>query len=123
MNVVWTEIPVIELERAMDFYSYVFKCKLKVDFAGPPAMSFLPYNDQAEGSSATLIQMEEYYKPSNSHGAMVYFNCDDIDTAEKRILSAGGKVLISKRQISPEHGFMAVFLDTEGNRLALHSKT
>ncbi len=121
MNVVWTEIPVIDMERAMRFYSNVFSCEMKIDFPGPPKMSFIPFNSEKEGSSATLIEMPEFYKPSNIAGPLVYFNCEDISAAEKRIVENGGLVLISKREISPEHGFMAVFLDTEGNRLALHT--
>jgi hypothetical protein len=35
--------------------------------------------------------------------------------------AAGGKILVPKTEISPDYGFMAVFLDTEGNRIALHS--
>jgi len=38
-----------------------------------------------------------------------------------RIEKAGGKIIVPKTQISPEHGYMAVFIDTEGNRIALHS--
>jgi predicted enzyme related to lactoylglutathione lyase len=38
-----------------------------------------------------------------------------------RVAAAGGTVEVPKREISPEYGYMAVFIDTEGNRMALHS--
>ena len=38
-----------------------------------------------------------------------------------RVEQAGGKIYQEKTEISPEHGFMAVFIDSEGNRVALHS--
>jgi uncharacterized protein len=38
-----------------------------------------------------------------------------------KIEAAGGKIVVPKNEISPEYGFMAVFIDTEGNRIALHS--
>lgn len=121
MNVVWTEIPVVDMQRAMKFYSSVFNLEMKVDIPSPPKMAFLPFEQGGMGSSATLIENPDYYQPSESNGPLVYFHCPDIETAEKNIEANGGKVLISKRSISPEHGSMAVFLDTEGNRIALHT--
>ena len=62
------------------------------------------------------------YTPSE-HGVAIYLNANpDIQTVINRIEPAGGKVVIPKTQISPEVGYMAFFLDTEGNRLALHAQ-
>ena len=36
---------------------------------------------------------------------------------------AGGEVLQTKKPISAEHGFIALFLDSEGNRIPLNSMT
>ena len=122
MNINWVEIPVKDMERAMNFYSEVFQTKLNIDFAGPPKMSFLPFNKDEPGSSCTLIEMPEFYEPSKNYGPLVYFTCNEMEAVEERITKYGGKVLISRRQISPEHGYMAVFIDSEGNRIALHSQ-
>ena len=56
-------------------------------------------------------------------GTLVYLNADpDLAVVLGRIEKAGGQVLVPKTQISPEFGFMAVFVDCEGNRVALHSR-
>ncbi|MGC1206073.1 MAG: VOC family protein, partial [Flavobacteriaceae bacterium] len=61
------------------------------------------------------------YIPSHA-GTLVYFMSEDVQNELNRIEAAGGKVLQPKTEISPEHGFMGVFEDTEGNRIALHSQ-
>ena len=61
------------------------------------------------------------YVPSHE-GTLVYLSCDDLQNEMDRIEAAGGKILRTKVQISPEHGYMGVFEDTEGNRVALHSR-
>jgi hypothetical protein len=53
---------------------------------------------------------------------MVYLNANpDVQPILDRIEAAGGKIIVPKTEISPEHGHMAVFIDSEGNRMALHS--
>ena len=65
---------------------------------------------------------EQFYKPSGEHGPLIYLNANpDVQMILDRIGSAGGKILVPKTMISPEHGHMAMFLDTEGNRISLHS--
>jgi predicted enzyme related to lactoylglutathione lyase len=51
----------------------------------------------------------------------LYFNSSDIHTELNRVVDAGGKIQREKTMIAPEHGYMAVFTDSEGNRIALHS--
>jgi uncharacterized protein len=53
---------------------------------------------------------------------LVYFTSEDIDTELSRVEDAGGKVLRKKTEINPDTGYMAYFTDTEGNRIALHSR-
>ena len=52
----------------------------------------------------------------------MYFVSDDVQNELNRIETAGGKIYQPKTEISPEHGFMVAFIDTEGNRVALHSQ-
>jgi predicted enzyme related to lactoylglutathione lyase len=62
------------------------------------------------------------YKPAAS-GTLVYFDAgDDLQPTLNRIEKLGGKVIVTKTEISPDIGFFALFIDSEGNKLGLHSK-
>jgi hypothetical protein len=120
-NVVgWFEIPVSKIERAKKFYETVFDFEINVMDFGGTLMGWFPSAGEAYGATGSLIQ-DKNYTPSTD-GTLVYFACENLALELSRITSAGGTVLQKKTQISPEHGYMAVFNDTEGNRVALHSK-
>ena len=69
-----------------------------------------------------LVYNKDFYKPSTSDGPLIYLNGNpDVQIILDRVVPAGGKVLVPKTQISPEYGYMAVMMDTEGNRIGLHS--
>jgi uncharacterized protein len=72
------------------------------------------------GATGSLVKQESYV-PGHT-GTLVYFSSTDVQNELGRIETAGGKILRDKTQISPEHGYMAVFEDSEGNRVALHSR-
>ena len=120
----WFEIPVLNMERAIQFYNKVFNIEIKAQQFGPTAMGWFPFadNQEAKGSAGTLIHNPEHYKPSDQ-GTLIYFTSrsGDLNDELGRIEAAGGTILKVKTQISEEHGFMGLFLDTEGNRIALHS--
>ena len=117
--VTWFEIPVNDMERAKAFYEAVFQFEIQlVDFGGLK-MGWFPNAGSVSGATGSLMQHESYV-PSHS-GTLVYFSCQDVANELSRVEAAGGKVMHNKTQISPEHGFMAVFEDSEGNRIALHS--
>lgn len=119
----WVEIPVSDLTRAAKFYETVLKIDIqKVQF-GDVLMGWFPSHENATGTSGTLIQYEEAYKPSDTHGPLIYFTCKDLSEELTRVEEAGGKILQAKTQISEDIGFMALLIDTEGNRIALHSKS
>lgn len=116
----WVEIPVNDMDRAIRFYEAVFDKKLtKVDFGGL-LMAWFPHADDLPGASGTLINKESYV-PSNE-GSLVYFASEDVQIELDRIVKNGGTIMQSKKMISPEHGYMALIGDTEGNRIALYSK-
>ncbi|EDP69616.1 putative glyoxalase [Flavobacteriales bacterium ALC-1] len=116
----WFEIPVNDMERAKKFYETVFKVDIReVDFGGLK-MGWFPDNNGAYGSTGTLIQQESYI-PSKE-GTLVYFMSEDVQVELNRVEVAGGKIYQEKTKISDEHGCMGVFIDSEGNRVALHSK-
>lgn len=115
----WFEIPVNDMDRAKAFYESVFKVDIAIHNFGGMLMGWFPFAEGKPGASGTLIKQETYI-PSQE-GTLVYFVCEDVANEIGRVEAAGGKIYQPKTQISPEHGYMAVFLDTEGNRVALHS--
>ena len=120
--IAWVEIPVLDMQRAMKFYSSVFNWPMKIDLDGPLKMSFFPFTPGIDGGSGALVKMSKFYKPAKVAGPLVYLAYSDILGAQERIVKNGGSVLIEKRQISPSHGYMAVFIDSEGNRIGIHSQ-
>lgn len=122
-NVVgWFEIPVSDMDRAIAFYEAVFEFQLSRQQIGTLDMAWFPWVDDAVGSPGGLVFHPDYYKPS-ADGTLIYFTAfsGDLNNELSRVENAGGKVLIPKRLITGEIGYMAVILDTEGNRIALHS--
>ena len=115
----WFEIPVNDMDKAKAFYEVVFNVKIDIQDFGGILMGWFPFDEKKPGATGTLIKQDSYI-PSQE-GTLVYFNCEDVANEISRVEAAGGKVLQPKTEISPEHGCMAVFLDTEGNRIALHS--
>ncbi|WP_439152458.1 VOC family protein [Winogradskyella sp.] len=116
----WFEIPVNDMDRAKTFYETIFKFEIRdVDFGGLK-MGWFPDNKGAYGATGTLIKQDSYI-PSQE-GTLVYFMSEDVNNELDRVVAAGGKIYQEKTKISDEHGYMGVFIDTEGNRVALHSK-
>lgn len=120
----WFEIPVSDMDRAVQFYETVFEVKLSRMPMGPLEMAMFPDGDETMGAGGSLVKHEEFYKPSSSDGVLIYFTAQSGDLANElgRVEAAGGKVMVEKRQIAPDVGYMGLFTDTEGNRIALHSR-
>lgn len=117
----WFEIPVSNMERAMSFYGKVFDCQLERNQMGPFDMAWFPWDHEQKGAGGSLVRHKEDYQPSDK-GVLVYFSSEDIDTELSRVKGAGGKVLQEKTLIAEDVGYMALFTDSEGNRIALHSQ-
>lgn len=123
-NVVgWFEIPVTNMERAIEFYETVFGYKLNRQQMGPLDMAWFPSVDQSIGSGGSLVMHQDFYHPSEK-GTMVYLTAfsGDLNNELSRVEKAGGKIIVTKTQITPEIGFMGVMVDSEGNRVAIHSR-
>ena len=116
----WFEIPVIDMQRAKVFYEVVFKIEINVMNFGGVLMGWFPNKSEDYGATGSLIQQESYI-PSEK-GTIVYFKSEDVQNELNRVEAAGGKIYKGKTKISEEHGFMGVFIDSEGNRVALHSQ-
>ena len=121
VTVGWFEIPVSDMNRAMKFYEFIFNVKLQRNTMGDLDMAWFPWDESGSGAGGSLVYHAEFYHPSEK-GVTVYFNTADIETELSRVEEAGGKVLMAKKEIAPDIGYMALFMDTEGNRLALHSR-
>lgn len=113
----WFEIPVADMDRAVEFYNTVLDIQLTLGPAGSGyKMAMFPME---QGSGGALMQGQGYI-PSKE-GTLIYLACGpDLSVALGRVEKAGGKILIPKTDIG-ENGFFAVFVDTEGNKMALHS--
>jgi uncharacterized protein len=115
----WIEIPVTDFNRAQVFYSTVLGVELNVMEMHESKMGFFPGE---EGIVSGAIVKSDMHIPSKQ-GCVVYLNGgDDLNNILLRIDLAGGKVIVPKTEISPEMGCFAFFIDTEGNKIGLHSK-
>ncbi len=123
-NVVgWFELPVNDMDRAIKFYETVFGFELSRNKMGDFDMAWFPWKEDGLGSAGSLVCYPDFYKPS-SHGALVYFTAHsgDLSIELARVAAAGGQVIQEKKLIAEDIGFMGLFMDTEGNRVAMHSR-
>lgn len=116
----WFELPTTDIERAAKFYGQIFDAELQIDEMYPGfKMAVLPYEPQQGGVGGAIVQGEGY-APSTT-GVTLYLNGgDDLSVVLDRVEAAGGKKMTDKTDIG-ENGFMAFFMDTEGNKVGLHS--
>jgi len=111
-----------DIDRAQNFYERIFN--IKMNFLGFKniKMSMFPIDNPMEGIGGALVQTDGFHKPSATDGPLIYLDGNpDLQIILDRVEAAGGKILSPKTVISEDYGDMAVFLDTEGNRIALHN--
>jgi uncharacterized protein len=117
----WFEIPTNDLARAQKFYEAIFDISMVPLELPNFKMRMFPIED-VMGVGGALVHTEGFYKTSTSDGVLIYLNGNpDVQNILNKIEAAGGKIVVPKTEISPEYGFMAIFTDTEGNRIGLHS--
>jgi predicted enzyme related to lactoylglutathione lyase len=120
----WTDIPVTNFDRAVKFYSAVLGQEVPKMSEGGVEYGLLPHEEQS-ASGCLCVSADSAglgNKPSQS-GPLIYLSvAGRLDDAVKAVRANGGKVLQEKQQIGP-HGFRAVIVDSEGNRIALHSSS
>lgn len=113
----WFEIPALDHERARLFYSRLFGIDLQNEAMGAFTVSFLP---TTQGIQGAIISGEDCM-PSQV-GPLIYLNAGtDLDGMIARVEKAGGRIVLPKTLINEENGYFAIFIDSEGNRLALHA--
>lgn len=119
----WFEIPVSDFYRAKDFYETIFGYNMEEQRAGDTLIAFFDYDKDEDGRGGAIVYDPEFYTPS-SNGALIFLNCEpDIQKVLDRVVSAGGKIIQRKTEVSltQDIGYWALILDSEGNRIALHS--
>jgi predicted enzyme related to lactoylglutathione lyase len=116
-QVIWFDIPCEQLDRAIQFYSAVLGCEIEKQGGGDFFMGILPHGGPAIGGCLAVMSDT---KPSTS-GVLIYLNCDGrLEHAVGQVESNGGAIQKPIHAIGP-HGFRAIVIDSEGNRVALHS--
>jgi predicted enzyme related to lactoylglutathione lyase len=117
----WFEIPATDMPRAKKFYQNIFGIQMEeMDMMGMTMAGFP--GEPGSGKASGALVRSEHHKPSTD-GAVIYLNANpDMSPVLEKILAEGGQVVMGKTSINPEIGYMAFFIDTEGNRVALHSQ-
>ena len=114
-RVVWVDIPVVDLTRAAAFYQALLNCEIHIVDLENSAFGVIA---SAGGNAGCLIPGEPQTK-----GILIYMNVEGrIRDAVTQVTNHGGQVTQRIHTIAP-HGFRAVVIDSEGNRIALHSMT
>jgi uncharacterized protein len=117
----WFEIPATDLDRATKFYETLFDVQLAVMDTPNLKMRTFPVTDMMNHISGAVVY-SGFHKPSGTDGVLIYLNGNpDVQHILDKVEAAGGKIMVPKTEISPEYGYMAVMIDTEGNRIGLHS--
>ena len=115
----WFEIPVKDIKRAVAFYNQVFGITLHESEMMGNKMAFFPYQPGSGKVAGSLVQ-GQHHKVSQE-GCVIYLNGDpDLSIAMGKVEAAGGRIAMPKTSLG-EFGNMAFFIDTEGNRIGLHS--
>lgn len=114
----WFEIPAADFDRALRFYGAVLDAPLDTMDMDGARMGMFP--SDGRNVSGAIVHGEDYVP--GTAGALVYLSGgEDLSPALARVVAAGGTVIVPKTRISPEFGYFALFLDSEGNRVGLHS--
>lgn len=114
----WFEIPATDFDRAKKFYEAILGIEMMLPFEGMKYAMFPA--DMMGGQVGGGLVQEQGYEPSDK-GALIYLNGgEDLSEPLSKVEEAGGKIVVPKTSIG-NNGFMAQFIDTEGNKVAFHS--
>jgi uncharacterized protein len=114
----WFEIPATDFARAKAFYATVLDVRIQDD----PSREYAYFPSQPEkGAFGGAIAYGENYVPAMT-GSTVYLDAGkDLSVPLSRVASAGGKVILPKTSVGENAGFIALFIDTEANKVGFHS--
>ena len=118
----WFEIPTTDIDRAQKFYETIFGISMTAMDLPNIKMRMFPLDDMMTQVGGALVDSGGFHKPSVTDGPLIYLNGNpDVQNVLDKVVASGGTIQVPKTEISPDYGFMAVFIDSEGNRVALHS--
>ena len=116
--ITWFEIPVLNMERATNFYNHIYGIKMKTNEMNDYSMAIFPVTTGIGGA----LVMGQGCIPSET-GSLVYLNGGkDLQPILDKVEDAGGRIIMPKTKINEDAGFFALFIDSEGNKLAINSK-
>ena len=114
----WFEIPAIDSQQAVSFYNHIFKIEMEQTITDMNAMAFFPVTTGIGGA----VIAGPGYVPSDS-GPLIYLNGgNNLNNVLNKVEGAGGRIIMLKTLIAEDAGYFAIFIDSQGNKLALHSK-
>jgi len=115
-TIVWADIPVTDLERAIKFYGAVLQAEIRT----MPEMEGIALLPGEQGDVSADLALAQNAKPGTD-GTTIYLNSyGDPEGLLERVTAAGGKVLMPVTDMGPMVGFIGFFLDSEGNRIGVH---
>ncbi|MEO5586045.1 MAG: VOC family protein [Flavobacteriales bacterium] len=116
--VTWFEIPAYDMERAKAFYDHIYGIRMETSRTDDFTMAYFPAD---QGIGGAVVQGPGCLP--NDTGALIYLNAgSNLELLLGRVAEAGGRVVMGRTLISEDSGWFALFIDTEGNRLALHER-
>ena len=118
----WFEIPVVDIDRAQRFYETLLARSMRREQMGPQTLAVFPY-DNGKGIGGALLKGDTAPKPGTD-GPLIYLNAEpSLDLVLARAAELGAEVLLPKLELPRDIGFIAQIVDSEGNRIGLHSAT
>jgi predicted enzyme related to lactoylglutathione lyase len=114
----WFEIPAIDFQQAVNFYNHIYGIEMQQNITDVNSMAFFPVTT---GIGGALIAGPGSV-PSDT-GPLIYLNGGkDLNNVLNKVEEVGGRIVMPKTLISKESGYFAIFIDSQGNKLALYSK-
>ncbi len=115
----WFEIPAIDFQQAVNFYQHIFGIEMQQNITDTNAMAFFPTTNGIGGA----IIASPGSIPSDT-GPLIYLNGgDDLNDVLDKVEEVGGRIIMHKTLISEDAGYFGIFIDSQGNKLALYSRT
>lgn len=122
--ITWFEIPVSDIDRAKEFYETILEIEMVKRADGNDESVFFPFNSkviQATSGRVTGVLSKSVRNSPSPNGTVVYINASPkIQIVLDKVEQAGGKIITPKTQIPA--GFIAIIIDTEGNKVGLHAE-
>lgn len=114
----WFEIPAVDFQQAVHFYNHIFGIDMAQNITDVNAMAFFPVTSGIGGA----VIAGPGSIPSDT-GPLLYLNGGkDLNNVLSKVEAVGGRIVMPKTLIGDDEGYFAIFIDSQGNKLALHSK-